>query len=203
MRSPWSQAPPISPSIYSEHPEQQQEPPRRHRPFSSFFNGTSTVNRGQAPQPSNASVVSTPRMPRPFMTHANGSTQSVLTPNSLLSMMVGPTAPPSSGSHTHSTASFNGGGLRGLALPARAHVLDYGGNVPVGTEPYMPRDPSPASKTTGSHRRKKRHHEPRWVPRHSRGKVWFPALESMDARKKFFHACVSGTLLAIILIVCT
>ena len=116
-------------------------------------------------------------------------------------------------------ASFPGGGLRGLALPARARVLDYGGNVPVPMgdaavpPPLQPRQPSPfqpgqrdrslSTRATAGSKPRPKPRDPRWVPRHASGKVWFPALESPAARTKFFHACVSGTLLAITLIVCT
>ena len=206
MRSPLSQGPFLSPSVYSEQPEQAEPPTRRHRPLSSFFRGSSVLGRNHNAQPSNVSNTSTPRMPGPFAAHVSDEPDSVSSPSSMLSMRVGPTAPPSFGSRTHSMASFPGGGLRGLALPARAQVLDYGGHVPFPADAeaqQLPRDESPTGKTTTSQRRRRRHHEPRWVPKHAEGKVWFPALAPREARKKFFHAAVCGTLLAIILIVCT
>ena len=205
MHSPFSQGPILSPSVYSEQPAQAEQPARRHRPLSSFFRGSSVLGRNHDARLSNISSTSTPRMPAPLAPHARVELEPPSSPSSMLSMRVGPTAPPSFGSRTHSMASFNGGGLRGLALPARAQVLDYGGHVPFAAdaEPQLPRDESPTGKTTTSHRRRRRHHEPRWVPKHAEGKVWFPALSPLKARKKFFHAAVTGTLLAIILIVCS
>ena len=202
MRSPLSEGPFLSPSVYSEQPDQGENQSRRHRPFSGFFNGRSALSsRGYNAQLSNASNASTPSMPRFFMPHVDDESQSASSPRSLLSMRVGPTAPPSMGSRTHSMASFNGGGIRGLALPARAQVLDYGGNVPFVPGAEAPREESQAIKTT-SQRRRRRHHGPRWTPKHAEGKIWFPSMASVEARKKLFHAVVSGTLLAIILIVC-
>ena len=49
----------------------------------------------------------------------------------------------------------------------------------------------------------RRRRVPRWVPKHAKGKAWFPAMRYSAVRVKVFHAVVSGSLLMLILIVCT
>ena len=196
MQSSQDQGPLLSPSVYSEPPEQAAH---RYRPLSGFFNGRSVLaGRNRSGQPSNAT---TPRTPAFFLGHHSNALR-MDSPSSMLSMRVGPTAPPSHSSRAGSMASFNGGGLRGLALPARAQVLDYGGNMPFTMLSETHSADALGRTTTSSGQRRRKRSEPRWVPKHSSGKVWFPALALPAARKKFFHTVITGTLLAIILIVC-
>lgn len=116
-----------------------------------------------------------------------------------------------------------------LRRPSVARVIDYGGNVPLTQISPEPQRHSPCFTALGSRRRQENQRQgsrpsarserrrraqnqvqtqtcsggyPRWKPKHCRGRVWFPAMESSAVRSKLLHTLVSGAILALVLLTC-
>ena len=201
----WPYRPPPAPSASSVYSEMSDPRARRpHRPFSGFFNGVSVVgsqrngvHRSGSKPPSNR----TSRRFSPLrLSHLNLSLPALRSPSSTRSV-IDPSTTPSTSGRGMSTVSFIS--VNPLTSPVRARVLDYGGNMPISMDPALQREMSRSSRPSPSDRQRRRRQGPRWVPRHSKGKVWFSAMESSAVRTKVFHSIVSGAILAIVLIVCT
>ena len=210
---------------------------RGRRPLSSFFNGTSTVggrNSGSAQAHTKRIDPNPPRLelPRLDMSHLSpGPSPSQRSPTSTRSV-IDPTLSPEMSARPLSSVTQRSP-VSPLEYeheaPSRltlAHVLDYGGNIPINhvppeTQRQLPRFHSISSnrrwpsqrnqqgartsgpRSTQSRNQTQPERRARWIPKHSRGKVWFPAMESSAVRTKFFHAIVSGSILALVLVTCT
>lgn len=202
----WSSRPALAPSASSIYSEVSDPRARRaHRPFSGFFNGRSVVGSQRSSTHRFGSKPPSNRSSRRFsplrLSQLNLSLPTARSPSSTRSM-IDPSASLSTSARSMSAVSFTSASP--LASPAQARVLDYGGNMPISMDPTLQRDMSQASRPSLSERQRRRpRRAPRWVPRHSKGQVWFPAMESSAVRTKVFHTIVSGAILGIVLIVCT
>ena len=199
----WPPSVASTPSIYSEVSDPRL---RVHRPFSSFFSGTSTVSsrsdstRQSVPKPSDDGP---PRLPRLNLSPMSTAAPTLRSPSSTRSI-IDPASSPITSARRISAISFRENPLLlDFIAPPQARVLDYGGNMPVNLEDRVQRNTSGASRTSRARDHlRQRGRRPRWIPKRSRGKVWFPAMENTAVRTKVFHCIVSGSLLAMILITC-
>ena len=194
MRMPWDQSRASSPSIYSEISEDRIAAQRRSSPFfnpiTAYSERSFRVRQDRVPKPVSTN---SPQLPRLDMSHLNTSGTVLRSPTSTRSI-IDPSGSPARTDRALSTFMIDGS-ERGPVYPAEAHVLDYGGNSPIDQLPER-------NASTHPSRRRRRRREPRWIPRHSRGKIFFPAMKNQAVRNKVFHCIVSGSILAITLIVC-
>ena len=202
-----------TPSIYSEISDPRA---RAHRPFSSFFSGTSTIGtstissrsnntRRLSPKPSEDNHPRLPRVTQLSLSPMSVGPPTMRSPSSTRSI-IDPSSSPLTSTQRMSTITFREDPLvLDFTVPSPARVLDYGGNLSIIAEPPVVRQTSGASRTSRARdhlRQRSQRSRPRWIPKHSRGKIWFPAMENAAVRTKLFHAIVSGILLVIILITC-
>lgn len=208
MPFPWTPAGASSPSVYSE----QTEPRTRAHRLSRWFHGTSTMaprstdtERGTVPPSPKSVSTSAPSLPQLEMSHINLQSPALRSPTSTRSL-IDPSSSPSTSARPLSTRSYEAS-VMSVTTPAQAQVLDYGGNSPIDMEAPPEHTMSYENRTRSvrqpPQQTRNERNKPRWVPRHSRGKVWFPAMEDRIVRTKVFHTLVSGLILAVFLIVCT
>ena len=202
----WPPSVASTPSIYSEISNPQE---RVHRHFSSFFSSTSAISsrsnstRQPSPKPSDDGP---PRLPRLNLSSISTRAPTLRSPSSTRSIIDPSSSPLTSSSPMASTRRISAISFQENPLlieftaPPQARVLDYGGNIPVIPEPQVVRQPTRGNRARDHLQRRGR--RPRWIPKHSRGKVWFPAMENSQVRTKVFHCIISGSLLSIILITC-
>ncbi|MCJ1326732.1 hypothetical protein MMC10_003397 [Thelotrema lepadinum] len=211
---------------------------RGRRPLSGFFNGSSVVgsNIGDRIQQSSKRIDPSPpqlELPRLDMSHLSPalspSHRSPTSTRSVIDPAISPpmsTRPLSSVTHRSPVSPLEHEGSDAPSRLTFAHVLDYGGNVPLNqlspeTPRALPRFPSSRSNRRWPSQRNQQHfHAPqrrqpqpqaqpgrtrpqrraRWIPKHARGKTWFAAMESSAVRTKFFRTVVSGSILTITLV---
>lgn len=168
-----------------------QQVPRNR--FSAFFHGTSvlTDRTGRPSQHGHKPFRGSPPsvLPRLDMSHLDMSAApSQRSPTSTRSL-IDPSSTPASSASPFSVASFDRS--PGISpLSAQAHLLS-------------PRtydlEPEPIIRRKTARRVR---HAPRWQPRHSSGRVCFPFMRKKGMRGKVFYCILSGSILAISLIIC-
>ena len=130
-----------------------------------------------------------PRTPIPHLniTHGNGSAPASRSPTSTRSL-IDPSSSPAITARPLSTITF--GHLLGApVIPAQAYTRD---NRPDEIEDL------PGQRIVLARSRS----QARWRPRHSRGRAFLPFMEKRGTRRWVFSCIVTGSILAITLIVC-
>lgn len=183
MRLPWSPSRPAEQSLSSGQ--------HLMNCIATCFQGTS-VTTSQRTWPSKYSRKASrtaPQLslPRLDTSNVNGSAPALQSPTSTRSS-IDPSLLPASSARPLSTVAYDEF-LGRSYYPAQAQTQGFGADNASGNT--LPR---------GVSTRPRR--QPRWQPRHSSGRVYFSFMRKSGMRRRVFFCVVSGTILAVTLVVC-